>query len=110
MEQKSQINELAEAALNSLDGLRKASPGPYFFTRLETRMNRQKRSAWDFLVTTLSRPAISLTLVILIISVNTIAVLRDNDAVANNEQSEPLVSDEYNLNSTSYLDYVTQEP
>ena len=110
MRQYNEIERKADEALNSLDGLQRVSPGPYFYTRLDARMNRAGKNVWDQLVIMLNRPSVAIGLALLVIAVNTTVVLQKNDTPALAEQAELTVSEEYNLASNTYLDEVTQEP
>lgn len=61
--------------LNSLEGIQKAAPHPYFFTRLEARM-RQEKNPWYILTSFLTRPAIALAAICLILVLNGFAIVR----------------------------------
>ena len=110
MQQINDIQRKAEEALNSLDGLTKASPGPFFFTRLEARMSRGAMSIWDRLVFMLNRPVVAIGLALFVIAINTTVVLQKKESSPLADQSELTVSEEYNLASNTYLDEVNQEP
>ena len=110
MRQYNEIERKAEEALNSLDGLQRATPRPYFYTRLEASMNRGTRNVWDQLVILLNRPSVAIGLALLVIAVNTTVVLQKKETPTLAEQTELTVSEEYNLASNTYLDEVTQEP
>ena len=110
MRQHNDIQHQAEAALNSLNGLSKASPGPYFFTRLQARMNRGSKNIWDQLVFTLNRPVVAIGLAILVIAINASVVLQEHESASMTDQTELTVTEEYNLASNTYLDEVNQEP
>jgi hypothetical protein len=110
MHQYNEIERKAQAALNSLDGLSRATPGPYFYTRLEARISSGSKNVWDQLVFLLNRPSVAIGLALFVIAVNTTVVLQKNEASPIAEQTEMTVSEEYNLASNTYLDEVTQEP
>jgi len=110
MQQDNDIHRRSDEALNSLDGLLKAGPGPYFYTRLEARMRSHSRSVWDQLVLTLNRPIVAIGLALFVIAINTTVVLQKNESSPLADQTDMTVSEEYNLASNTYLDEVTQEP
>jgi hypothetical protein len=110
MQQYKEIERKAEDALNSLEGLTKASPGPYFYTRLEARISRGSKNVWDQLVFMLNRPVVAIGLALFVIAVNTTVVMQKNESSTLAEQTELTVSEEYNLASNTYLEEVTQEP
>ena len=110
MQQNNNIQRRTEEVLNSLEGSTKAGPGPYFYTRLEARMNRGTQSVWDQLVFMLNRPVVAIGLALFVIAINTTVVLQKNESSSLADQTEMTVSEEYNLASNTYLDEVTQEP
>ncbi len=110
MQHYNDIHRRTEEALNSLEGLAKAGPGPYFYTRLEARMNKEKKSVLDQVVFMLNRPVVAIGLALFVIAVNTTVVLQKNESSPLADQTEMTVSEEYNLVSNTYLDEVTQEP
>lgn len=110
MQQNKDIHQKAEAVLNSLDGISTATPGPFFYTRLQARMSRSSRSVWDQLVYMLNRPAVAIGVAALVIAINTTVVLREQQSPSYTEQSELTVSEEYNIASNTYLEEINQEP
>ncbi|HVZ55223.1 MAG TPA: hypothetical protein VG870_01075 [Chitinophagaceae bacterium] len=73
MESRQDITKRVEQALSGLDGIRRASPGPYFYTRLRARMEAEPpRTAWERMGMFLGRPAIALAVVLLILASNTV--------------------------------------
>ena len=111
MDQNRIIQEKIDATLSSLDGINQAGPGPFFYTRLQTRFNRDARSIWDKSVAFLSNPSVALAMVVLVIFINTTAILQESEQRAVTEQaSEQTVSEEYAIASNSYSDYVNQDP
>ena len=85
-----------DEAMQSLDGIEKASPAPYFFTRLEARMQREK-SAWERISSFVAKPVVAFVCICLIIVVNA-AVILSSTAIVNSssQNSELATSDEYN--------------
>lgn len=110
MKQHNEIERKAEEAINSMDGLTRATPGPFFYTRLEARISRGSQNVWDQLVFMLNRPVVAIGLALFVIAINTTVVLQNTESSPLAEQTEMTVSEEYNLASNTYLDEVTQEP
>lgn len=65
-----QLNKLVDETLKSLDGMRRANPKPYLFTRLTAKMQHKESSNWDNALRFLSRPAVAIASVLLVIAVN----------------------------------------
>lgn len=64
------VNKLTDETLNSFDGAERAIPKPFLFTRITGRMQRADDSAWDNALRFLSRPAVAMACVLLVISIN----------------------------------------
>ena len=110
MKQKPDMENKIDSVLNSLDGIRRASREPYFFTRLQARMAKGERD-WG-LVGFISRPVYALAMLCIVISVNTWIVFKDTDdtlpvnafsATGANDGSE----EEYNVAVTTIYNYDT---
>ena len=70
MSEHSHIDQVVEAALNSLDGMTQASPEPYFQTRLTARMERIQRGPWMVAFDLLSRPSVAMGFAISLLLIN----------------------------------------
>jgi len=109
MEQNNFIQDQVKATMESIEGISKAGPRPFFYSRLHARMHRSTKNIWDELVVFLARPAVALAIILLVIFVNTTAILQEQEFVSE-QANEMTVSDEYAIASNSYSDYVNQEP
>jgi len=70
MKNNEHINQLTEEALNSLDGTSRATAKPYLLTRLNARMQNAKESNWDNALRFISKPAVALAGLCLVIAIN----------------------------------------
>lgn len=105
------ISPEVEATLSSFDGLKTASPGPFFFTRVQARLNKTERSIWEKMSLLLSRPTVAIAGICLIIFINTITVLELKDTAPSlAEQNDPIYDEEYNMAVTSFYDIENTEP
>lgn len=104
-------NRKIEKVMQSLDGIRKASPRPFFFTRLEARMQKQK-NGWEKLSLFLSKPVIAIACICLIIMINAAVILSSSNLnSANDQQSNELATaDEYNSVSAPLYEFVNSTP
>jgi hypothetical protein len=84
------INKLIHDALNSLDGAARATPKPYLLTRLNARMQNEKESGWDNALRFISKPAIALVGLCLVIAINATVVTYNYP-----EKATALVEDQY---------------
>jgi len=74
------IEKRSEEALNSLDGIQRAVPAPYFFTRLQVRL-REKITIWENITRFINRPAIAFATILFVLALNAFAFLK--------QQSQP---------------------
>ncbi len=105
MEQKKEIENI----LNSLDGLQKASPGDFFFTRVQARLQNEEISFWGRITAFITRPTVAMATLCLIFLLNAAALFYQrtfSSAPAFAEQLEQQSADDYNttLAANSYYD------
>ncbi len=105
-----QFNKKIEETLGSLEGIQKASPAPYFFTRLEARMQREK-SIWDKITSFITTPAIAVGSICFIFLVN-VAVIFSSAPVENTatSQNEIAAVDEYSQLSSTFYEFENVKP
>ncbi len=90
------INEILE----SIDGMQTASPGPFFFTRLQQKLQSAKAGTWELIGSWISRPAIAFSSLILVIILN-IAVLSDWGSKDRFDDN----GEDYTIASTTIFEY-----
>ena len=106
MKHKLDIEKMVEEALNSLDDMQRAEPRPFFFTRLQQKLQNRKKSYWNELQLFIARPIVALTGVILLIILNiSLIITKEESAVPVNEQEEQAFADEYSLTPTTIYEY-----
>lgn len=102
--EKKDINSKIEKTLESLDGIQRASPGPFFFTRLDVRMNRQGyqfgnhlRTFWDNIGSFLTKPVVALGGVLVVIAMNLTVIYSNNNNQSDQveAQNDYVANDEY---------------
>lgn len=111
MKQKPDMENNLERALDSLDGIQRATPAPYFFTRLRARLAREKEE-WAGVIGFISRPVYALAIICVVLSINTWIVFKDtNDtavnSVATTGNAGVLPEEEYNVAVTNFYNYDT---
>jgi uncharacterized membrane protein YdfJ with MMPL/SSD domain len=109
MEEKSgkKIGEV----MQSFNGIEKASPSPFFFTRLEARMEREK-NGWEKISSFVARPVIAFACICLVIMINAWVILfsRNSQNSTDQQTSELATTDEYNLVSSTFYEFVNAKP
>lgn len=104
------MEQKLEKALESLDGIQRATPQPYFYTRLKARLTREEKE-WGGITGFISRPVYALAMICVVLLINTWAVVRDNSdpttAQANALQmvTDQQLPDEYNVAVNTFYDY-----
>lgn len=70
MKSANHIQTEVERTLDSLDGLKRAETAPFFYTRLMARLERSETSVWNQWMELLSKPAVSLGLLLIFLCMN----------------------------------------
>ena len=108
------INRQIEAAFNSIGGIKRATPKPYLLTRINARLSNQVKSFWDNAAIFMSRPAIVILGLCLILAIN-LAVILQNKSSGNNTVAEHTVNavadeDEYSTTFVTIDNIENPEP
>jgi hypothetical protein len=93
-----------EEILNSLEGAQRATPGPYFFTRLQQRLKSTPASTWEKIGRWISQPVVAFGSLLLIILLNIALVFNPADKQERFEEG-----DEYTTMSATTFDYPNSE-
>ncbi len=106
-----QLNKEIDKAMQSLDGIEKASPRPFFFTRLEARMQREK-SRWEAISSFLAKPVVAFASICLIVMINAAVIFSSSNSKNSTDQqnTELATADEYNSVSAPLYEYVNSTP
>lgn len=98
------MEKKVEDALNSLDHATRVGPGPFFYTRVEARLNKKERTAWEKISGFIARPAIALSVVCLIISINTVVIFRTKSSPSFTEQKNSMLSEDADADIFAFYD------
>jgi len=97
--------------MNSLDGLTKASPGPFFYTRVMARIEGEEKNLWEVITSYITKPIVIASVICLILLINATIIFRQADRSDDlSEQQDVSMVDEYQVASTSFYDYSNAEP
>jgi len=110
MRTKKQIEQEADKTLNSFDGLHRAAPQPYLFTRVKARLMRKEKNAWSTAFSFLSRPTVAFAMILIALFVNAFLFFefRAEPVQASGEGAQ-MFANEYNLTDNTIYDS-TVEP
>ena len=101
---KLDMDKKIEAALNSLDHARRVGPGPFFFTRVQARLNKRDLTVWENISGFIARPAVAFTVICLIISLNSLVIFQRETSPAITEQNGILLSDDSDVDTIAFYD------
>jgi hypothetical protein len=107
MKQKTEIEKKVEETLGSLEGLQRATPGHFFFTRVQARLHRSQKDVWEKMGAFFSRPVVVVTTISFILLINAWVVFKQAPTAATTAttQNEQAFAEEYNLAVATIYDY-----
>lgn len=97
-----------EKALNSLDSIQRATPLPFFYTRLKARLEQTETGRWEKVSTFITRPAMLVATVCMVVLLNVVLLYKSHisSARTTTDQFEQITGDAYdvasNTNTTIY--------
>ncbi len=101
MKQNNIIEAKVEETLDSLAGIQRAEPSPFFFTRLQARLVVREKSFWSTVTTAITRPAFAFVIVLIVILLNSFVIFFASDD-QKNDSVEVALAEEYRLNASLY--------
>ena len=104
MKHMDNIQKRVEEVLNSLDGIKRAGPQPWLFSRIKARLNREQaeeKTVWGALGSFLSKPAVVIAGLCLILLFN--GVLLFNQPVKTNSTAIAAQSEQSGSDSESFI-------
>ena len=109
MENKKEIENI----INSLEGVQKASPGGFFFTRVQARLQKEEIGFWGSMAYFITKPAVALATLCIICLLNAAALYYEHtssSATIMADQVEQSATDDYNTTVAvnSYYDENTE--
>jgi len=105
MKKKLDVETRVNATLNSLDAVQRATPGPFFFTRVQARLNREDRNSWEQISSFIGRPQIAFAGLCIVIVLNLWTILRQENLnnTARLDQSEQTSTEDYSVAANSFI-------
>jgi hypothetical protein len=114
MNKRPEIEKKAEEMLNSLGRIQRATPAPFFYTRLKARLDRKEKNAWEATGRFFVRPVVAIAALCLILLINGLIFFRQEqqDTTARlADQNEQTLASEYGLATNNiYFDNESNEP
>ena len=105
------INKKIDEVLNSLDGINRAQPRPFLFTRLEARMQSEK-NIWFRLSSFMARPAVAFACICFVLIINAMVIFMTYSTVSSLTQqgNELATTDEYSQVSSNLYEFENTKP
>ena len=111
MKEHRKIEQQVDEAMDSLDGMSRAKANPFLFTRVEARLRQGGRSVWDTVTSYISRPAVALAMLCMVIFSNAVVMYWQSGPEDINSTDQPIaLSEEYNMNVSAFYDDENPEP
>ncbi|HXS59148.1 MAG TPA: hypothetical protein VN726_23655 [Hanamia sp.] len=105
------INKKIEETMHSIDGIDKAQPNPFFFTRLEARMEKEN-NIWVKITSFMTRPLVTFACICLVIIINAFVILSSSLSTntSTKQNTELATVDEYTQINTTLYDFENTKP
>lgn len=99
MTSKEKIQQEIEQTLQCLDGVKRAESNPFLFTRIQARMNKRSSRWEERTFSFISKPAIAIAIVVLVMAVNGWALWGGSGTseVVTSELNGSELANEYNV-------------
>lgn len=95
MNRQEHITKQVDETLESLDGIRRATPAPFLFTRLEARLEELPVSVWDRAIQFITRPVVAIAAILVIVSLNTFAFVEFKQDDSGMARQVKFLADDY---------------
>lgn len=109
MNKVTEIQKKVDDAMDSIVNITKATPKPFFYTRLEARLYRTERNGWERLSRLISRPAVAIATLSLVLILNGFVVVKGISAINDMPELREMAATE-DLRVTSYYDIENVQP
>jgi hypothetical protein len=112
MNKETHFGKRADKTLESLDGIQRAEPQPFFFTRLKARLEREDKSVWEMIGSLLARPAVAFVGLCIILTLNVFILIQKETTTAPSYVSADNIQaqEDENIFAVNTYDYENLEP
>ena len=113
MNQEDNSNQFLDRVLSSLDGMERARPQPWFYTRLKARLQKEDSTAWERISRLVSRPSVAIASLCMVLLLNVFFLLQSDQETGGSyqvAQGDQVVESESLIASSSSFDYENITP
>jgi len=103
MKRQTGIERKVEDALNSLDGMQRAEPRDWFYTRVKAKLDSEEHTTWSSIGSFLSRPFVAVVTMGLVLLLNGFFLFSGNTTENNTNTGTSLVPGELNTDNEYVL-------
>lgn len=101
MEKMNWLEKEVDAAMSSMEGLRRAEAPAFLFTRIEASLNRENKGFWYEFALFLARPVVTIATVAIILCLNTLAYYNHDTVTVNLIEDDHVLAGEYSMVSNT---------
>ena len=106
MKHKADIQHKADKAMESLDGMARATASAWTYTRVKARLLQEAKKPWERVAAILARPAVAVAGLVVILLVNAFILFKtDTPELAAADENRLQVDSESLIASSSSFDY-----
>ena len=102
------LNKKIDDVMQSMDGITRATPRPFLFTRLEARMQSEK-NIWSKISSFAARPVVAFACVCFVLIINAMVIFTSGSATTQ-QGPELATADEYSQVSYNLYDFENFKP
>lgn len=95
MNRKEELAKKVEEALESFAGVQQAEPAPFFYTRVQSRLERNTYGWWESFGAFITRPVVAFTSVLLVILLNAAVIYTQRSSSISSTKTEQVSEDDY---------------
>lgn len=110
MNNGSEIQRKVDAALASLDNIERAAPNPFFYTRLEARLEKNQVNVWERVSRAVTKPVVALASLAFLVLLNAAVVVQGMSDPDNTQEVADMTSTEDLRASITFYDIENNEP
>lgn len=112
MKNEFDIENKISATLDSIEAVERATPLPFFYSKVLAKLSREKQSSWGKFVSYINQPAVAFATICIILVINIAAIFYNASFInpAASETNELAVADEYNDITTTFFDMENPKP
>jgi hypothetical protein len=104
MKKQEQVNKLVEEAMNSVDGVEKASPAAFLLTRINARLEQSRDTVWERILWFIGKPVVAVSGLCLLLLVNAAVILNQPEETPGITEQVQNVTDEYSTTIATIYD------